>query len=156
VSARHQVNGRIETSSILEDRCGRRNGLSSFGAERSSFRGFTQGFRAAGRDLVLTCSPTPSFQLPGIAPAFLCPDIVGAYRFPATGTVAARPGDGLPVRYGRRNNAAGADTAMVIVVPNATVNRILRLQENACGTGTSLIPRQGARRARLHAVHREP
>jgi len=84
VSARHQVNGWTEFSTF-EGRSGRRNGLSSFGAGRSRSAASPRASRPKGWDLVLTCSPTPSFHPPGIAPAFLLSDIVGAIRFPATG-----------------------------------------------------------------------
>jgi len=64
----------------------------------------------------------------------------------------------MPARRGPvwpPDTAAGGIAAMVIVVPNATVNRILRLQGNACGTGTSSIPPVAAGGARLQAVHRD-
>ena len=51
--------------------------------------------------------------------------------------------------------AARGLAAMVIVVPNATVNRVLRLPGNACGTSISSIPPEAVGRVRLHAVHRD-
>jgi hypothetical protein len=46
--------------------------------------------------------------------------------------------------------------AMVIVVPNRTVNRISRLVTSRCAAGVFAIPGSTARCARLHPIHREP
>jgi hypothetical protein len=56
---------------------------------------------------------------------------------------------------GLPNTSAKGNAAMVIVAPIATVNRILRLQGNACGTGISSIPRRPGGCARLQVVHRD-
>jgi hypothetical protein len=65
VSARHQVKrlDRIfgQEFALPENRSGRRNKLSSFGADLN-IRNFIGNARRC--DLVLTCSPTPSFKKP--------------------------------------------------------------------------------------------
>src|SRR5262245_29541917 len=84
-----------------------------------------------------------------------------------TSLVRSAPGNGgtgcVSLRRRRRfrramwppDTAARGLAAMVIVVPNATVNRILRLRGKCCGTGTSSIPRRAGLSARLQAVHRD-
>jgi hypothetical protein len=104
-----------------------------------------------GRDLVLTCSPTPSFHLPGACPAFsfsgtpVCSD---RPRQPAVAFFARPPPAGM--RPSQRHV-----TAMVIASRNARVNQFRRMRANRCGTGVSSISYQAVSRARLHPVHRD-
>jgi hypothetical protein len=163
VSARHQIKrlDRIFNSrkpvrqkkQVFFVRCGSTGSAISPGAK-------------PGRNLVLTCSPTPSFPLPGDVPGFFISHhiavlIVHGISAVAVRALAVSPVSAIaPVRIGfagapgviERANVA----AMVIASRNATVNRLSRMPINRCGTGVSLISYQDVSTARLHPVHREP
>ena len=64
------------------------------------FRSFHPGF-GPGWDLVLTCSPTPSFQPPGKPRLFLCP------RHPRCDPASAAPGCSCASSYGLIAPVAG-------------------------------------------------
>src|SRR5262249_5863061 len=127
VSARHQVNGRIETSPV-EGRYGRRNGLSSFGAGRSFVPQFHPGPRGRGLrfgpDVFADALVPPAGDRPGF---FIAPTSLVSGR-PRQRNNPARLHDGLAAEFVRPvwppNTAARGLAAMVIVVPNATVNQI--------------------------------
>lgn len=168
-------------SSLFQNRSGRRNRFSSFGAE-SLLRNFTgpkarlksgpdvfadalvprnvcrSDCRASGaRHLDLSKSFTCRSDRSRLAPAVADRDHA-ARRI----SYAARP----PIPVGTFANAGCSacadndarkmrDVAMVIVVRNARVNRTSRILTSCCSTATSAILRRRERSPRLHPVHRD-
>ncbi len=148
VSARHQV----KRSGLVFDRV--RSGEIRFGGRRK----FSSSVRiqrsavspalVAGWDLVLTCSPTPSFHAGALSPGVLIPRILNrsyqAAALPAWQRITQRRAARCAAKSGVVTNSAslavpalrsseerctvsGTRTvAMVIALPNGRVNRIPR------------------------------
>jgi len=158
VSARHQVNGRIEIHQLKIGSAEETVFLRSVrGARVPQF--LAPGLRACGLGSGPDVFADALVQAAGDRPGFfIAPTSLVSIRLPAAGVTlpALAPAAGRFIRpMWLTNTAARGLAAMVIVVPSATVNRIWRLRGNACGTGTSSIPLAAAGRARLQAVHRD-
>lgn len=160
---------------FFQGRSGRRNGFSSFGAGILNYPQFPRA-KSPGRNLVLTCSPTPSFplgrilvprnaglgwsgserprkaQAPNSSPSyyrwFVAADDLGS----VCGICSC-----APCRSGAVLNGTDARLAAMVIVPrNRKVNRTSRFPTSPCATRTFAILRMPAALARLHPVHREP
>jgi hypothetical protein len=136
VSARHQVK-RLDRISArvrsFENRSGRRNEFSSFGADPSKVRNFTSAL-VRQWDLVLTCSPTPSFPRGRVRPkagVALAP----ALYFPQIPEAAVLIGDGLALALLSWQAASSAST--VIRPPPGRRDAPLSRVTTAVGAGRS-------------------
>jgi len=176
VSARHQVKRLDRTFRRVrsfENRSGRRNRFSSFGAD-PMIRNFTGGRKAPTWNLVLTCSPTPSFSC---AVADCVPRAIAQLPTLLIWSPAAHRAAGLqrvrtgccarPLRGAWTRTLEHADDGvarrrryktapMVIVWRNARVNQIPQMRGNPHEQSASAISRSPAPIRRLRRIHREP